>query len=146
MQIKKIEIKNVKGISHSKYDVEIFPNKPNILVAPNGFGKTSIATAFKSLKKNCIKLDKNDFHNEREGLEPFLKLFVNNGNKEEKEYFANSKENNINDDFDVFIISNRLKAASKTRRIKDFSATSSSINIEEIKLVSTIPKKKTSTI
>ena len=45
MKIKSIEIENIKGISHAKYDLGIIPNKPNLIVAPNGFGKSSFATA-----------------------------------------------------------------------------------------------------
>lgn len=39
-RIESIEIENVKGIKKRKFDLNIIPNKPSLLVAPNGFGKT----------------------------------------------------------------------------------------------------------
>ena len=56
MKIKSVEIINVKGLGHSKFNLDLIPNKPNLLVAPNGFGKSSFGIAFNSLKKNKIEL------------------------------------------------------------------------------------------
>ncbi|PDT48162.1 hypothetical protein CO661_09840 [Sinorhizobium fredii] len=63
--ITQLEIQHVRGISGKVFPVQIFPNKPNLLVAPNGFGKSSIACAFASLKPT--KLEVPDDH--RHGLE-----------------------------------------------------------------------------
>lgn len=52
MVINSITIENVKGIERLEIKQTIQPNRPNILVAPNGFGKSSIAIAFNSLKAN----------------------------------------------------------------------------------------------
>lgn len=58
--IKKIAITNVKGVgdgtSNGLYEFDIPKNKPSILVAPNGFGKSSLATAFKSQGLSFIKM------------------------------------------------------------------------------------------
>jgi ABC-type cobalamin/Fe3+-siderophores transport system ATPase subunit len=66
--IRKIAITNIKGIgdgtTNGMYEFDIPKNKPSILVAPNGFGKSSLATAFKSLKSSKIELHKDDFHQE----------------------------------------------------------------------------------
>ncbi len=43
MVISKIEISNIKGIGNLTINQNIYPNRPNILVAPNGFGKSSLA-------------------------------------------------------------------------------------------------------
>lgn len=44
-EISNITIKNIKGFmdQNNSFDVHILPNKVNLLVAPNGFGKSSIA-------------------------------------------------------------------------------------------------------
>jgi len=56
MKIKSIEIIHVKGIGNHPFQLDLIPNKPNILVAPNGFGKSSFGIAFDSL--GGIKLNR----------------------------------------------------------------------------------------
>ena len=68
--LKVIEIENIKGISHKKFELDIVANKPSLLVAPNGFGKSSIATAFKSMNNNRIDLKEDDYHEENEAHAP----------------------------------------------------------------------------
>ncbi len=48
MKIKTIEITNVKGIGNKSFILDLLPNKPNLLVAPNGFGKSSFSIGFNS--------------------------------------------------------------------------------------------------
>lgn len=36
--LKVIEIENIKGIQQKRFELDISPNKPSLLVAPNGFG------------------------------------------------------------------------------------------------------------
>jgi len=50
MNIREIKIENVRGISSKTILLDMHPNKVTFFVAPNGFGKTSIARAFASLK------------------------------------------------------------------------------------------------
>ena len=68
--ITRIEIRNVKGIGSTtencNYNFEISPNKPNILVAPNGFGKSSFSVAFKSLQPGKIVLEKENCYKNNE--------------------------------------------------------------------------------
>ena len=60
MKIKRITIKNVKRIANKTFDLDLVPNKPNLLVAPNGFGKSSIAVAFDSMNSKRMTLDETD--------------------------------------------------------------------------------------
>ena len=62
MKISAIEITNIKGIAHNRFQLDLSPNKPNILVAPNGFGKSSFAIGFNSLKTNKIELEEKNYH------------------------------------------------------------------------------------
>ncbi|OQB82063.1 MAG: hypothetical protein BWX87_00366 [Bacteroidetes bacterium ADurb.Bin123] len=64
MKIKSIEITNVKGIGNHNFQLDLIPNKPNVLVAPNGFGKSSFGVAFDSLRRNKIELDAKNYHND----------------------------------------------------------------------------------
>ena len=56
--ITNIKIENIKGFgtTNNSFDLEIKPRKVNILVAPNGFGKSSITAAFNSLAKGKSRL------------------------------------------------------------------------------------------
>ena len=58
--ISNITVKNIKGFSDrdNSIDVSIKSGKINILVAPNGYGKSSITAAFKSLTSSKIKVEK----------------------------------------------------------------------------------------
>ena len=60
MQIKSIQIKNVRGIQDKTIFLDMIPNKPSILVAPNGSGKSSFAFAFQWLNRLRLKLEKDD--------------------------------------------------------------------------------------
>ena len=62
MNITSIQIKNIKGIENKSFKLDLPPNKPNILVAPNGFGKSSFACAFASLQNNKISVHDNHLH------------------------------------------------------------------------------------
>lgn len=63
MPIKNIIIENVRGLSRLNIESKILKNRPNILVATNGFGKTSMATAFKcAADQTSIKLEYEDHH------------------------------------------------------------------------------------
>lgn len=52
--ITNIMIKNIKGYDSvgKSMDVTLLPNKINLVIAPNGFGKTSLTTAFEALNAN----------------------------------------------------------------------------------------------
>ena len=62
--IKSIEIENIKGIQQKRFNLNIIPNKPSLLVAPNGFGKSSIASAFNSMNSRRIILSDDNLYAE----------------------------------------------------------------------------------
>ena len=82
MVINSITIENVKGIERLEIKQTIQPNRPNILVAPNGFGKSSIAIA------NKIELEDENMHNGNKALTPTISLKLSTG-KEIEENTAN---------------------------------------------------------
>lgn len=138
--ITNITIENIKGFStiNNSIEVELKPNKVNVLVAPNGFGKSSITTAFTSLKTNRLEVGIDDLHQNNQSLIPKLSLTID-GNT----YFATPSENQLSSIVEVFAIRNRLKAKSISRNIGGkFYSTSSSLSIEEIEVIKTIPPKQ----
>lgn len=103
MTISQIEIKNIKGISHKCINVQLMANKPNLLIAPNGFGKSSIATAFSSMNTKRIALTEKDYHGENDELMPELNIIFN-GYK----LTADKTKNEIQQKFNVLVINSGL--------------------------------------
>ncbi len=73
-----INIENVKGIEKLKFTSTMNPYMPNFFVAPNGFGKSSLATAFKSLNRDRLKVDEKNCHKGDTTLDPLLEIQITN--------------------------------------------------------------------
>lgn len=137
MNIKLITIDNVKGLGHWELDQTIFPNRPNILVAPNGFGKSSIATAFASLLGNKIEVKKEDKPNEEEQLPSQLQIVLTTG----QQLIANTTNNTISDNFDVYVVKNQLLPKATAQRYGKIVTAKASMNIRPTTIYRTIPQK-----
>lgn len=143
--IKKIEIQNVKGIGsttpNGKYEFDLYPNKPNIFVAPNGFGKSSFLIAFKSMNTRKINLDENDYFQNNENNKPSIKISYLDSNNDLQEKNATHDSNEIKDVFDWFVINNQVYAKAKKNRIGGTVIASASLETPPIILIKTIPEK-----
>jgi hypothetical protein len=140
MKIKSIEITNVKGIGNKVFNLDLIPNKPIILVAPNGFGKSSFSIAFDSLKKSKIELDQKHFHNDDDTNRPILSLTIEDS-AGQRTITANDTSNSINNDFDVFVINSQLMAKATKMNISGNVIVKPSLEIAPIVLIPTIPAK-----
>ena len=87
--IKSIHIKNVKGIQDKKFELNIYPNKPSILVAPNGFGKSSFAIAFEAITKNRNKMILEEEYYPINNSTPNFELIIEYKNKQEDKELEN---------------------------------------------------------
>ena len=139
MVINSITIENVKGIERLEIKQTIKPNRPNILVAPNGFGKSSIAIAFNSLKANKIELADENMHNGNKALTPTISLKLSTG----KEIEANESKNTIKEVFSVFVVNSQLKPTAKAQRIGNYVTAKASMDISPTIVFKTIPSKVT---
>ena len=137
MQIQSIEITNVKGIRNKLFRLDLVPNKPNILVAPNGFGKSSFAVAFDSLRSNKIELDEKNHHKKSAAHRPILSLTLSTG----LTLIADDTQNTILDHFDVFVINNQTEPKSKVQSFGGRTFAKTSLDIVPTVLVPTIPSK-----
>ena len=108
MNITSIQIKNIKGIENKSFKLDLPPNKPNILVAPNGFGKSSFAIGFDSLKSSKIELDDKHYYLNQPSNRPEIILTLTTG----QTLRANDTQNTIADFFDVFVINNQTEPKS----------------------------------
>lgn len=137
--ITNIQIKNIKGLQNFHSNLILFPNKPNILVAPNGFGKSSFAIAFQGIK-NKIKLSKDTYYKNDENNHPSIKFDYYKTKDEYVEYFADKDTSNILKDFDIHVINSRIFAKPASKYVnKDFSRSVASLEIEPIVIIDKIP-------
>ncbi|ATA88692.1 MULTISPECIES: hypothetical protein [Capnocytophaga] len=141
MKIKSVEILNIKGISSFKTECNLTPNKINIFVAPNGFGKTSLSKAFGYLSNSKINLAENDTHNNDRALIPQIKIEV-----EETTGISILSADNTNNDikgrFNVSVINSQLKPSGTNQRYMGRSINKHFIDIEPTILLNTIPTKE----
>lgn len=136
-KIQSIEIKKIKGIEERQFRLDLIPNKPSILIAPNGYGKSSFAIAFDSLKKNKLDVDKKHWYKSSENNDSKLILNIND-NGEVKGLEANKDKNDILKEFDVFVINSQLSSTAK--RINN--AMTSNLSINKIQIRDKIPVKE----
>lgn len=109
MQIKSIQIKNVRGIQDKTIQLDMIPNKPSILVAPNGSGKSSFAFAFQWLNRMRLKLNEDDAFDNNVTNKP--ELIITTDEPANNIYKADENTNEVSRKFGVFVINNGLKAS-----------------------------------
>ena len=111
MNIKSIRIKNVRGLQDHTVELGLmYPNKPSLMVAPNGSGKSSFALAFQWLNQRRIKLNKDDAYNGDETNSP--ELIITTDEPSRNVYKASADQNQISPRFGIFVINSDLKVKS----------------------------------
>lgn len=141
MAIAKIQVKNVKGAKFIEINDRIIPNKPSLMVAPNGFGKTSITTAFLSLNANRLKLDEEHAHLGDPSHKPQLTLELLGADGATKSLSADEASNTIAGELDIHVINSKLRPKATKRNTGKFTAVSARLALDEIVLIPTIPGK-----
>lgn len=142
--IKTIEIENIKGIGSGSdaktFNLNLIPNKPSLVIAPNGFGKSSFATAFKAMNSEKIKLDKKEYYKELETNLPTLKLKFRREDNTEIDLIATATSNTISSVFDYYVINSPVKAKGVGQNFGGRVNVSASLSIDDIILIDKIPK------
>ena len=135
--ISNITIKNIKGFSDrdNSIDVTIRSGKINILVAPNGYGKSSITAAFRSLTNSKIEVEKEDIYNESEQLESSLSI-----TEDTTIYTADQNKNELANHFKVVVVNSRLVAKATGRNMGRFHSVQSYLGINDFEIIRKIPK------
>ena len=135
-RISNITVKNIKGFSDrdNSIDVDIKSGKINILVAPNGYGKSSITAAFKSLTKARIKVGKEDIYKENEQLESSLSI-TEDGNT----YTADQNKNDLANHFKVAVVNSRLVAKATGKNMGTFHLMQGHLGINDFEIKDKIP-------
>lgn len=138
--IRSIAIENVRGIKNHTFSLDIIPNKPSLLVAPNGFGKSSLAAAFAALGTKRMELPKEQCHLGDESLDPKLTLTTRQGGQTST-LIADCNSNTIAGTFDVHVVTSRLRAKATKHNMGKFTTATASLEISDLVLVRTIPTK-----
>lgn len=133
MNIREIKIENVRGISSKTILLDMHPNKVTFFVAPNGFGKTSIARAFGSLKREKIELAEEGWHKGDGSAQPLIELTTDGGTI----YRADSSSNAIFEEFGVHVISSQVRPKATTRNFGQYTASSAPLIVNLVVLVNT---------
>ena len=139
--IKAININFVKGIESFSFTTLLFPYKPNFFVAPNGFGKSSFATAFISLNRDRLKLDESNYHLGDNTKLPEIEIEFTKKDNTTSKLLANNNMNQISKVFDIEIIKNLLKPEANYRNIQGNHITSPTIEVKDIYIIEGIPDK-----
>ncbi len=132
MNITSISIVNVKGIENQTFAIRLLPNKPNLLVAPNGFGKSSIATAFSSMNRNRMTLAINDCYQCDSQNQPKLELTIEDDSHNTQILTADNTQNGIREKFDITVIRNGLIPKATKHKIRGFTQASASLEVQSI--------------
>lgn len=136
-EISEIRVKNIKGFGNSPepIKVSILPNKINLLVAPNGWGKSSLTAAFDALRTNKLDVAQENKYKQDETLVSELTI-VYNGSA----YTANNRINEINKLFTCKVIHCDLYSKTVSKNMGAYSTTKGFLDIKDIEIRS-IPKK-----
>jgi hypothetical protein len=140
-RIQSIKIQNVKGkdLLELKFN-DLYANHPNLFVAPNGFGKSTIAITFEALKSNRIELNKEDLFQGREENLPSLEIeiLLDDG---ERTLVADTTKNEISRLIDTYVINSPVYARGTSRRFGKFTSQSAKLDVENLVFFDSIPPK-----
>ena len=135
--ITNISIKNIKGFGDPirSIDLEIESNRVNIVYAPNGTGKSSIATAFKSLNRGALEVTKEDMFHKDDTLLPELSIILDG-----HPYSADRTSNTINAVLEPYVINSGIVVSTTQQNIGGrYTKVNGYLDTENIVVVNNIP-------
>lgn len=131
-----ITCKHVKGIESLDVHCDFHPNKPNFLVAPNGSGKSSLATAFASLNSRRLNLADGDRYNGEDWDDCSLTVSFENG----ETLSASADLNEIAKVADVQVIRSGLYANMTNRRVGPRVLSQTKMSVQRCVLYDKVPR------
>lgn len=141
--IRSIQVVNVRGIEDKTFTFEqpeMHPNKVHLLIASNGFGKSSIATAFANLNSRRLTVKEKDCFCHDETRLPRLVVTIRDGSGDTS-HAADQTKNDIAKVFDTFVIRGPKKINAFQRpTVTGFQVPVAEFMIEPIELCK-IPEK-----
>lgn len=135
--IKGIAIENVKGIVHQDIKLNALPNTVTYIVAPNGTGKSSLATAFNRLGKNGIRLDDSEFREADPKNSPSIAITLDDCETLEADFYHNDLYGKVG----VGVINSGLFAKQSVRQFGGHSTARADIAVPEVQLAKKKPMR-----
>lgn len=137
--LRRIKIENVKGKNVFEVTfVDLTANQPNIVVAPNGYGKSTIAIAFEAASNGKMKINDKDIYQNNPNNHPKLEVELCGENA--GTYISTDEEGNISRSITLCTINSPLYAKSTTRGLGRNVAATADLRIEQITVFSRIPE------
>lgn len=138
--INNITIKNIKGFGSPAVTLplELKTNRVNLIFAPNGTGKSSMAAAFRSLEKRALKVEKDNKYHKDETLQSSLSLQMDGAT-----YVADANNNTINPKISCHVINCATTVHTTQRNMGHFTSVSGYIDIEDIVIEPVVPISRT---
>lgn len=138
--IKRIKIENIKGIKSKEWKFEnLNANQPNLVVAPNGYGKSTITTAFKASKNGKIKIDKNDcYENDIKNIPSLEVEFYGDFSRT---LVSDASIGDISKNVFIYTIESPLYAKSTSRKFGGNTISTADLRMKDIVVYDKIPEK-----
>ena len=135
----RIKIENIKGKDVFEVTfVDLTANQPNIVVAPNGYGKSTIATAFEAAANGKMKISDKDLY--QRNAENHPKLEVELCGEHAGTYISTDAEGNISRNIAICTINSPLYAKSTTRGFGRTVAATADLRVEQVIVYNKIPE------
>ena len=134
--ITNISIENIKGYGSPTVTLplELKTNRINLIFAPNGTGKSSMAAAFRSLEGRTLKVEKeNKFHKD-ESLQSKLSIQLDGTTFE-----ADANNNTISPNLSCHVINCATAVHTTQRNMGHFTSVSGYIDIQDIVIEPVVP-------
>lgn len=142
-RILSLRVKNIRGIQDRTFKFNnLTKNTPNLMVAPNGFGKSSITEAFSSLRpKGGYNFEAEEkYYNHDATLDVCLTLEVQFEDGGKECFSCNKADNKIGKVFDTCVINSVVIPDAKIKHTPYKAHANPFWGTKEIVLVRSIPK------
>lgn len=135
MFISRIKIQNIKGKKSWENVFDgLYSNKVNLFVAPNGFGKSTLTTAFIAAAHGNMKLNKDDYYEQKESNNPCLEITYKDDSGNVKTVITDEQNGNVSQAFTIYVINNPVYAKSTSRNLGGFNSNTAKLYIKAIEV------------
>lgn len=137
--ISNISIENVKGYGSPAVTVplELKTNRINLIFAPNGTGKSSMAAAFRSLEGRTLKVEKENKYHKDDALHSSLSLQMDGVT-----LVADANQNTISRNLACHVINCATTVHTTQRNMGHFTNVSGYIDIQDIVIEPVVPPSR----